>query len=88
MVERGEDGRSWFAGDSKGGAPTRCELSEDGLTVTHGRNDWAESFDISELDRRLAFYRRMLETYRHPSYAQDAAVLAAALEATQTRAAA
>lgn len=82
MVKQGDDGRSWLASDSKGGAPTRCELSEGGLMVTHGRNDWVETFPISELDRRLAFYRRMSETYRHPSYAQDVAVLEAAAKAT------
>lgn len=88
MVKQGDDGRSWFASDSKGGAPTRCELSEDGRMVTHGRNDWAETFPISDLDRRVAFYRRMLETYRHPSYAQDVAVLEAALQSTGAQAAA
>lgn len=82
MVTQGDDGRSWFANDSKGGTPTRCEISEDGLTVTHGRNDWAETFEISQLERRVAFYRRMSETYRHPSYAQDVAVLEAAAKAT------
>lgn len=86
MVKQGDDGRSWFASDSKGGAPTRCEISADGLTVTHGRSDWSETFDISQLERRVAFYRRMSETYRHPSYAQDVAVLEAAAKATSQHA--
>jgi hypothetical protein len=88
MVKAGENGRSWFGEATGTGSAPRCEVSEDGKTVIHGRADWAERFPVEELERRAAFYRRMSETYRHPSYAQDTAVLEAALEALRARVAA
>ena len=88
MVKANENGRSWIGEATGAGSAPSCEISEDGRTVTHARADWAEQFPATDLERRAAFYRRMSETYRHPSYAQDTAVLEAALAALQTRAAA